>query len=102
MTTFGSCTFLVTVSTFPLPGPQVGDRFTVNPCQYNVETQDLEATGKATSVHILLKLGLTPSAAQQAQVSIDSATGGVVVNKINTGQSVTLQAVTGSTGSSGG
>lgn len=97
-TTFGSCTFAVTTSTFPAgTGPQVGETITVNPCQVNVATQGVEATGQATTVQILLVLGLTPSAAQQAQVSI-ADDGTVTVNDVNTGQTVTLEP----TGTAGG
>ncbi len=93
--TFASCTFTIQQSN--IPGITVGQTITVNPCQYNVLTGGLEATGQATTVQILLQLGQTPSAAVQAQVSIDPATGIVTVNNVNTGVAVVL-VVTGTTG----
>jgi hypothetical protein len=95
-TTFGSCIFTITTST--IPGVTVGQQITVNPCQYNVQTQGVQATGQATTVNILLQLGIVPSAANQASVSIDPTTGVVTVNNVSTGVAVTLVVSTGSTG----
>jgi len=94
--TFGSCIFTITTST--IPGVTVGQQITVNPCQYNVSTGGVQATGQATTVNILLQVGLVPSAAQQAQVSINPSTGVVTVNNVSTGQSVTLVIATGAGG----
>ena len=91
-TTFGSCIFTITTST--IPGVTVGSQITVNPCQVNVRTGGVQATGQATTVQILLQLGITPSAANQASVSIDPNTGIVTVNNVNTGQTVTLTIAT--------
>lgn len=91
-TSFGSCIF--TVSTSTIPGITVGQVITVNPCQLNVQTGGVQATGQATTVNILLQLGLTPSAPQQSQVTINPTTGTVTVNGVNTG-TVTLTPVTG-------
>ena len=100
-TTFGSCTFVVTASTFPAGrGPQRGNTITVNPCQVNIKTGGVQATGRATVVQILLQLGLVPSRANQANVAIDPTTGTVTVNNVNTGLTVTLHALTG-TGTTG-
>ena len=95
-TTFGSCIFTVTSST--IPGVTVNQQITVNPCQYNVQTSGIVANGQATTVNILLQLGVVPSAANQATVSIDQATGVVTVNNVNTGVNVTLQVSTGAAG----
>jgi hypothetical protein len=92
--TFGSCTFVVTVSTFDLPGPQVGDKITVNPCSFDVATGSIR-TNHGTLVNILVRLGLIPSRAQQAEVSID-ADGVVTVNGVDTGFAVLV--VTGTEG----
>jgi hypothetical protein len=92
---FGSCIFEVAASN--LPGVPAGTRLTVNPCLVNIATGGLRATGVATNVQILLQLGLIPSRPNQAAVTIDPATGVVVVNNVNTGVSVTLNLVTGST-----
>ncbi len=100
-TTFGSCTFVVTASTFPAGmGPQRGNTITVNPCQVNIKTGGVQATGQATVVQILLQLGLVPSRANQANVAIDPDTGTVTVNNVSTGLTVTLHALTG-TGTTG-
>lgn len=89
ITTFGSCIFRVTASTFLQgTGPQVGHTITVNPCRYVVQTAGMVANSQATTANILLQLGQTPSAIQQAQVAIDPVTGVVTVNNVNTGQTV--------------
>ena len=90
--TYGSCIFNVTSSN--LPGVTVGQSITVNPCQINVKTGGVVANGQATTVQILLQLGTVPSAANQATVSIDPATGVVTLNNVSTGTAVTLK-VTG-------
>ena len=92
ITTFGSCHFTVTFST--LAGVNVGDVITVDPCQINVQTGGVQATGQATTVNILLQLGQIPSAVSQASVAIDPTTGVVTINGVN-GGSVTLQPSTG-------
>lgn len=89
---FASCIFTVTSSN--LPGVQVGNQITVNPCQYVVATGGVQATGQATTVQILLKLGIVPSAANQASVAINPTPGIVTVNNVNTGISVKLQVTT--------
>ena len=95
--TFGSCTFVVTASTFPPPGPQKGDKITVNPCHYNVATHGIR-TNRRTLVHLLVQLGLIPSVAQQADVMI-GPDGEVTVNGVNTGFVVELE-LTGTLGGS--
>jgi len=101
-TTFASCHFRITSSTFPRPGPQVGDKeLVVDPCMVDVQTGGVQATGQATVVHILLQLGATPSAANQATVSINPNTGVVTLNNVtlpNGVGSVTLVATTGTSG----
>jgi len=103
-TTFGSCIFVVLTSTFspgpPPAGPQVGQRITVDPCEVSTRGT-IEATGQATTVDILLKLGPTPSAPQQAQVSIDPTTVTLSIGGVSTGQTVVLQLVTGAAGVGG-
>ena len=97
-TTFGSCTFVVRTSTFPVgQGPQVGQTIgPINPCNVTA-TGSIQATGQAQTVQILLALGQVPSAPQQAQVAINPD-GSVVINTVNTGQTVVLQVVTGAAG----
>ncbi len=96
-TRFGSCIFTVTSSN--IPGVTQGQQITVNPCQYVVSTGGVHANGQATTVQILLQLGLIPSAPNQASVSIDPSSGVVTVNNVNTGVSVQLGVSTGSVGS---
>ena len=98
-TAFGSCLFTITSSN--IPGVSVTDVITVNPCQYIVSTGGVQATGNATTVQILLQLGIIPSAANQASVSINPDTGVVTVNNVSTGVSVTLVVATGATGGGG-
>jgi len=95
-TTFGSCIFTITTSN--IPGVTVGQQITVNPCQYVVSTGGVQATGNATTVQILLQLGIIPSAANQASVSINPTTGVVTVNNVSTGVNVTLVISTGASG----
>lgn len=95
-TRFGSCTFTVTSSN--IPGVNVGEQLTVNVCQVNAQTGGVQATGQATTVQILLQLGITPSQANQASVSIDPNSGVVTINNVNTGVSVTLVVQTGAAG----
>lgn len=92
--TFGSCTFVVIESTFDPPGPQEGDRITVNPCSFDVATGNIR-TNHGTLVNILVRLGFIPSRAQQANVVID-ADGVVTVNGVVTGFAVLV--VTGTEG----
>ena len=87
--TFGSCTFIVTSSNFPPRGPQRGDKFTINPCHYDVATHGIR-TNHGTLVNILVRLGLIPSAAAQGTVMIDSD-GEVFVNGHDTGYIVVLE-----------
>jgi hypothetical protein len=87
--TFGSCTFTVTASNFPSRGPQRGDKFTINPCHYDVATHGIR-TNHGTLVNILVRLGLIPSASQQAAVMI-AYDGEVTVNGVDTGYIVILE-----------
>ena len=105
-TAFGSCTFIVTHSTFPPgQGPQVGDKITVDPCRVSARTGGITVNGNATAVQILLALGATPSRANLGTVVINQTTGHVTLNGVSlpsgTGN-VELQLVTGGSGSSPG
>lgn len=76
----------------------MGNTITVNPCQYTVQTGGVAATGKATKVQILLKIGAVPSAPNQATVSINATTGVVTITNVTLPAgvgSVTLTPVTG-------
>jgi hypothetical protein len=93
---YGSCIFVVISSN--IPALVEGESITVSPCQYDVLTGGIVANGQSTAVQVLLQLGITPSAPNQAQVSINPETGVVTVNNFITGRSVTLSVVTGGTG----
>ena len=97
-TVFGSCTFSVTLSTFqPGTGPQVGQTITANPCNVNAATGGIQTT-TLTRVNIRTQLGLTFSQFTVAQIVINPVTGEVTLNNVATGQTVTLQVVTGPSG----
>ena len=101
-TAFGSCTFGVTSSTFspgpPPAGPQGGQTITVNPCRVVASTGGVQ-TGARTTLDILLQLGpVARSQFRPADVVIDRTTGEVTLNNVATGQTVTLQVVTGAAG----
>lgn len=84
----------MTQRAFPVgPGPQVGQRITVNPC--SLGPAGIRTVGQATTVQILLQLGMVPSAANQAAVSINP-TGVVTVNNVTVrgaSGNVTLEAL---------
>lgn len=85
----------------------MGDTITVDPCQVDVETGGVAATGQATTVQILLQLGIIPSEPNQTTVTTNPTTGQVtVINPILGGVvvpgSVTLVPVTGAPGTSPG
>ncbi len=102
-TGFGSCTFSVASSTFaagpPPAGPQVGQTITVSLCRVNAATGGIQ-TGRLSPVEIRMELGLTSSQFRLADIVINSATGEVTLNNVATGQTVTLQVVTGTVGGS--
>lgn len=97
ITTFGSCLFTVTTSTFPLllsvppagappvSGPQVGETIRVIPCQLSVATTLEILNGRTTDGRILLQLGLIPSAPLPAHTTVDLQTGTVTVNNVPIG-----------------
>ena len=59
------------------------------------QTEGVVANGQATAVNVAMQLGLTLSATNPAQVSIDMDNGLVTINGVSTGQSVALQVVGG-------
>ena len=94
-TTFGSCHFTVTSSTFPAGHPlALGQTVTVNPCNLSVGTAGALANGVATSRTAALVLGAASSAGASVTVGV-SASGGLTLNG-NMVSTVTLTPVTGS------
>lgn len=93
-TTFGSCIFAVTSSTFPSSHAlAVGKTVTVNPCNINVGTAGAQANGAATSRSIALLLGAASSANQTATVGVNA--GGQMTLNGNIVGTVTLTPVSG-------
>ena len=93
-TTFGSCHFLVTASTFPAGSPlAVGQTVTVNPCNLNVNTAGATANGVATTRSVALLLGAASSAGASVTVAVNP--GGQLTLNGNSVGSVTLAPVTG-------
>jgi hypothetical protein len=77
----------------------VGQTITVSFCQVNAATGGIR-TGVQTAGEIRVRLGLTFSQFTIAQIVINPTTGEVTLNNVATGQTVTLQVVTGSGGGS--
>jgi hypothetical protein len=92
-TTFGSCHFLITSSTFPSTSKMAqGNTITVNPCNINVSTKGVAANGIAVDRSIALLLGVAVSAGVPVQLSVNPG-GQLTINGKSVG-SVTLQVVT--------
>ena len=93
-TTFGSCIFAVTSSTFPAGHPlALGQTVTVNPCNFKVGTAGAIANGVAQSRSIALLLGAASSA--NAAVTVGVNPGGQLTLNGNTVGTVTLTPVSG-------
>lgn len=96
-TTFGSCIFTVTASTFPAGHPlATGAVVTVNPCELKVLVKGVEAGATGASLGTQLKLGTLTSATVTKEGSI-SATGNVVIGGATLG-TVSVVVSTGATG----
>jgi len=93
-TTFGSCIFKVTASTFPA-GTRLatGATVTVNPCNLTINSRGLSANGVGQSRSIALILGAAASAGRTLTVSVNPG-GGLTLNGTSVG-TVTLAPVTG-------
>jgi predicted small lipoprotein YifL len=92
-TTFGSCHFLITSSTFASTSKLAqGNTITVNPCNLVVSTKGVAANGNAVDRSIALLLGVAVSAGQPVQLSVNAG-GQLTINGKSVG-SVTLQVVT--------
>lgn len=93
-TTFGSCIFAITASTFPAGHRlALGAVVTVNPCNINVNTAGLQATGVAASRSVALALGSAVSSGNSVTVQVNP--GGQLVLNGNSVGTVTLTPVTG-------
>lgn len=93
-TTFGSCIFAVTSSTFPAGHRlALGQTVTVNPCNMNVNTAGAVANGVATSRSVALVLGAAASAGSSVTVGVNP--GGQLSLNGNIVTTVTLTPVSG-------
>lgn len=94
VTTFGSCIFTVSASTFPTGHAlALGQIVTVNPCNLNVATAGAVANGVAQSRSIALLLGAAASANASATVGVNAG-GNLTLNGNSVG-TVTLTYTTG-------
>jgi predicted small lipoprotein YifL len=93
-TTFGSCDFKVVASSFPTGSRLAqGQIIVVNPCNINVSTHGLAATGVAATRSVALKLGAAVSSGASVTVSVNP--GGQLTLNGNSVGTITLVAVTG-------
>lgn len=93
-TTFGSCIFTVTASTFPPNHPLgLGKTLTVSPCALNIATAGAPADDSPASRIVNMVLGTTTSTGAPFTVTINP-NGSVTINGANVG-SVTLTPATG-------
>lgn len=94
VTTFGSCIFAITASTFPTGHALAqGQTVVVNPCNLNVGTAGAVANGVAQSRSIALILGAAASANQSVSVGVNP--GGQLTVNGNIVGTVTLTPVSG-------
>ena len=93
-TTFGSCIFAITASTFPAGHRlALGNTVVVNPCNINVQTAGVQATGVSASRSVALALGSAVSAGSSVTVQVNPG-GQLTLNGSSVG-TVTLTPVTG-------
>lgn len=93
-TTFGSCIFTITSSSFPAGSKlAVGQTVRVNPCSLKVATSGGNANGSSSDRAVSFVLGTLSSAGRNLPIVIN-ANGSVVINGITIG-TVTIGAVTG-------
>ena len=93
-TTFGSCIYTVTSSTFPVGSKlAVGQSVRVNPCNLNVATAGGNANGDSVPREVKFVLGAFNSNGKNLGVVI-KADGSVVINNITIG-SVIISLLTG-------
>lgn len=93
-TTFGSCIFAITASTFPAGHALAqGNTVTVNPCNMSVNTTGAVANGVATTRSVALLLGAAASSGQSAVVAVNP--GGQLTLNGNSVGTVTLTPVSG-------
>jgi predicted small lipoprotein YifL len=93
-TTFGSCHFLVTASTFPSTSKlALGQTIIVNPCNISVSIAGQAANGVAATHSAALILGAAVSAGESVTIAVNPG-GQLTLNGQSVG-TVTLKPVTG-------
>ncbi len=93
-TTFGSCHFQVTASTFPAGHKMaVGAIITVDPCEIEAATTGAAASGTAVTIDIRIQLGSDTSTGVPATMTIEPS-GNVTLNSTAFGTTA-VQIVTG-------
>jgi hypothetical protein len=93
-TTFGSCIFAITASTFPTGSRLAkGNTITVNPCNINVGSAGLSANGVGATRSVALLLGSAVSSGSAVTLSVNPG-GQLTINGQSVG-TVTLTPVTG-------
>lgn len=93
-TTFGSCIFTVTASTFPPESPlAMGKVVKVNPCSMTASTNGANANGIPAARDVVLVLGTTPSNPIKLNITVNTD-GTVVIGSTSVG-SVTMTQTTG-------
>ena len=93
-TTFGSCIFTITASTFPAGSKlAVNQSVRVNPCNLNVATSGGNANGAASNREVKFVLGTVDSNGNNLPVVIN-ADGSIILNDVTLG-TVTISVVTG-------
>lgn len=94
ITTFGSCHFQITASTFPAGHKMsVGAIITVDPCEIEAATAGAAASGTAVTIGISIQLGSDTSTGVPATMTIDPS-GSVTLNSTAFG-TTEVQLVTG-------
>jgi hypothetical protein len=99
-TTFGSCIFTVTASTFPSTSPlALGKVVTVHPCELQVLTAGVVVGATSASLGTRFILGQTPSSSVFLAATLD-ANGQLTIGNVSLG-TVPVAAATGATGGGG-
>jgi hypothetical protein len=93
-TTFGSCIFTITASTFPASSPlATGKTITVHPCNITVNTAGQALSTPAETRSVALVLGAAASTG--VAVTVDITEGGAITLNGKSAGTVTLTPVTG-------
>lgn len=93
-TTFGSCIFTITASTFPASSPlATGKTITIHPCNITVATAGVALSSPAATASVALMLGAAASSG--VPITVDITEGGALTLNGKSAGTVTLTPVTG-------